>query len=51
MTYVAMMTYGDVSKSLKQVEHHLFPALSHDALRKLAPTIHRVCREHGVHFK
>lgn len=34
-----------------QVEHHLFPALSHGALRKLTPVIRRVCREHNVHFK
>ncbi len=35
----------------QQVEHHLFPALSHGALRKLTPVIRRVCRQHGVHFK
>lgn len=34
-----------------QVEHHLFPALSHGALRKLTPVIRSVCRDHGVHFK
>lgn len=34
-----------------QIEHHLFPGLSHGALRELTPTIRRICREHGVHFK
>lgn len=34
-----------------QIEHHLFPGLSHDALRQLTPVIRRTCKVHGVHFK
>lgn len=34
-----------------QIEHHLFPGLSHGALRKLTSVIRRTCQDHGVHFK
>ena len=34
-----------------QIEHHLFPGLSHGTLRELTPIIRRTCQAHGVHFK
>lgn len=33
-----------------QINHHLFPGLSHGVLRKLTPIIRRTCHEHGVRF-
>lgn len=36
---------------ITQIEHHLFPGLSHGTLRQLTPIIRRLCQEHNVHFK
>lgn len=33
-----------------QVEHHLFPAVSHVHYRALSPLVEAVCRAHGVRF-
>jgi fatty acid desaturase len=33
-----------------QVEHHLFPGISHDHYPRLAPKIEEVCKKHGVHY-
>ncbi len=34
-----------------QIEHHLFPKVSHVHYAALAPLIERVCREHGVQYR
>lgn len=33
-----------------QVEHHLFPGISHDHYPRLAPKFEEVCKKHGVHY-
>ena len=33
-----------------QIEHHLFPRVSHVHYRALAPLVERVCRAHGVRY-
>jgi linoleoyl-CoA desaturase len=34
-----------------QIEHHLFPNLSHVHYRKMAPLIERLCRENGLPYR
>ncbi|EWM23212.1 delta-4 fatty acid desaturase [Nannochloropsis gaditana] len=34
-----------------QIEHHLFPGLSHSVLRTLTPVIQETCREFNIPFK
>jgi linoleoyl-CoA desaturase len=34
-----------------QIEHHLFPKVSHVHYRALAPIVEATCREHGVHYR
>jgi linoleoyl-CoA desaturase len=33
-----------------QIEHHLFPRISHIHYPALAPIVEQVCREHGVRY-
>jgi linoleoyl-CoA desaturase len=33
-----------------QIEHHLFPGVSHVHYQKLAPLVASVCREYGVRY-
>jgi len=33
-----------------QIEHHLFPSVSHDHLPKLSAAIRKVCAKHGVRY-
>jgi linoleoyl-CoA desaturase len=33
-----------------QIEHHLFPKVSHVHYRELSPIVERVCRAHGVRY-
>lgn len=35
----------------RQIEHHLFPKLSPERLRQVAPLVKRACEEHGVRYK
>lgn len=34
-----------------QIEHHLFPKLPPQRLRRIAPEVERVCRDHGVTYR
>jgi linoleoyl-CoA desaturase len=33
-----------------QIEHHLFPQISHVHYAGLAPVVEATCREHGVRY-
>jgi fatty acid desaturase len=33
-----------------QIEHHLFPGVNHQHLRKIQPIVERVCKKHGVDY-
>lgn len=35
----------------RQIEHHLFPKLPPDSLRKIAPEVRAVCEAHGVTYR
>ncbi len=35
----------------RQIEHHLFPKLAPDRLRKIAPEVRAVCDEYGVSYR
>lgn len=34
-----------------QVEHHLFPRLAPQRLRKIGPEVQAICEEHGVPYR
>ncbi len=33
-----------------QIEHHLFPGVNHQHLRKIQPIVERVCKKHDVSY-
>lgn len=35
----------------RQIEHHLFPKIPPDRLRKIAPEVRAVCEAHGVNYR
>ena len=35
----------------KQIEHHLFPDLSADRCRQIAPDVKRICKKYGVRYR
>jgi linoleoyl-CoA desaturase len=35
----------------RQIEHHLFPTLSPQRLRQIAPEVRAICERHGVAYK